>query len=343
MKGVKVSGIEYHLGTLRESNRDMLVDNPSWDLTAIERATGIISRRLAREGEHASDLGVIATEKLFDRGIVRKDEIDALIVCTQSPDYLLPTTACTLQERLKLSTGTIAFDVNLGCSGYVYSLAIANSLLNSGMANKLLLLNTDTYSKFVSKTDRTCRPIFGDGAAVTLIESADSNDVMGLFDLGTDGRGTDKLIHSGSGVRGLSSASSSQEDLVTNSMKSYLKMDGAGVMMFTMQAVPKTVTALLEKSRLTLEQVDLYFFHQASRTVLDNIMRHLNLPSEKVFEGFSEIGNMVSASIPIALKQAADQGRLKAGQTIMLVGFGVGYSWGSCILKWTGEGILRTE
>jgi len=336
MSGVKISGIEFHLGPLCESNRDMLTDNPSWDLAAIEEATGITSRRVARDEEYASDLGVAAAEKLFDRGIARRADIDALIVCTQSPDYLLPTTACIIQERLKLSTGTAAFDVNLGCSGYVYGLAIASSLLKSGVASKLLLLNADTYSKFVSKTDRTCRPIFGDGAAVTLIESTDSDDFMGPFDLGTDGRGTDKLIHFGSGVRGSSLGSAGYKGESGNSEKSSLKMDGAGVMMFTMRAVPKTVEGLLKKADLQKEQIDLYFFHQASRTVLDNIVRHLALPSEKVFRGFSEIGNMVSASIPIALRQAADQDRLRAGQTIMLVGFGVGYSWGSCILKWTG-------
>lgn len=336
MRGVKVSGIEFHLGALSESNRDMLVENPSWDLGAIEQATGITCRRVAGDEECASDLAVGAAEKLFARGVVQREEVDALILCTQSPDYLVPTTACDVQQRLKLPTTTAAFDINLGCSGYVYGLAIASSILRSGLSSKLLLLNADTYSKFVSKTDRTCRPIFGDGAASTLMESADCEDAVGPFDLGTDGRGAEKLIVRGSGLRSAFSVYDVNGRTIGNSERSSLKMDGAGVMMFTMNAVPKSVGMLLEKTKLTKEQVDLYFFHQASRTVLDNIVRHLDLPDEKVFRGFGEIGNMVSASIPIAIKQAVDQGRLVAGQRVMLVGFGVGYSWGSCLLTWTG-------
>jgi 3-oxoacyl-[acyl-carrier-protein] synthase-3 len=335
MKGVKVSGIEFHLGGLRETNRDLLVENPSWDIEAIERATGIACRSLAKVGECASDLAVEAAEKLFAKGMVRREEIDALILCTQSPDYLLPTTACGVQERLKLSTTTAAFDINLGCSGYVYGLAIASAMLKSGLSKKLLLLNADTYSKFVSKTDRTCRPIFGDGAAATLVETTDCDDAIGPFDLGTDGRGGDKLIMRRSGMRNALRADDGGGVTVGDPERFALKMDGAGVMMFTMRAVPKSVEALLNKARLTKEDVDLYFFHQASRSVLDNIVRHLDLPDEKVFRGFGQIGNMVSASIPIALKQAVDQGRLLVGQRIVLAGFGVGYSWGACVLRWS--------
>lgn len=335
VRGIKVSGIEFQLGSLLESNHEMLAENPSWDLDAIERATGITCRRLARVEECASDLAVEAAEKLFAKGTVRREEIDALIVCTQSPDYLLPTTACIIQDRLGLSTTTASFDMNLGCSGYVYGLAVASSMIKSGLASKLLLLNADTYSKFVSKTDRTCRPIFADGAAASLVESTDGEDTVGPFDLGTNGRGSEKLILHGSGTRNTLSVKNADKTTARNSKISFLKMNGADVLMFTMNTVPKTVEALLKKAGVTKEQVDLYIFHQASRSVLDNIARHLNLPNEKVFRGFSEIGNTISASIPIAIKQAEEQGYLLPGQKVMLVGFGVGYSWGSCLLTWT--------
>lgn len=334
MKGVRVSGIEFHLGSLREPNQDLLLDNPAWDLSAIEQATGITCRSLAKEGECASDLAVEAAEKLLARGLVRRDEIDALIFCTQTPDYLLPTTACGIQERLKLSTATAAFDINLGCSGFVYGLAIASSMLKNGLAKKLLLLTADTYSKLISKTDRTCRPIFGDGAAATLLEIVEGRDEIGPFELGTDGRGGDKLIFRGSGLRPAPPAHEAETTTLSSPARASLKMDGAGVMMFTMSAVPKTVSALLKKAGLEKDQIELYVFHQASRSVLDNIVRHLDLPDEKVFRGFGEIGNMVSASIPIALKQASDEGRLKSGQRVLLAGFGVGYSWGACMLTW---------
>lgn len=332
--GVKVTEIEFQLGALCESNQDMLLDNPSWDIGAIEEATGIISRRLAHPEQCASDLAVEAAEKIFAKGMVRREEIGALIMCTQSPDYLLPTTACIVQERVKLSTSTAAFDINMGCSGYIYGLAIASSLLKSGFANKVLLLNADTYSKFVSKHDRACRPIFGDGAAATVIETTDGDDVVGPFDLGTDGSGKEKLMLHGSGTRDLVPGQGMSELTVRNSEAFFLKMDGAAVLMFTMGTVPKSVKAILRKAGLTKEQVDLYIFHQASKKVLDNIVRHLDIPDEKVFRGFAEIGNTVSASIPIAIKQAETQGRLLPGQRVLLVGFGVGYSWGSCLLRW---------
>jgi len=243
-------------------------------------------------------------------------------VCTQSPDYLLPSTACIVQERLRLPTSTAAFDINLGCSGYIYGLAIASSMIRTGLANRALLINSDTYSKFISKDDRTCRPIFGDGAAATLIEAMEGEDAVGPFDFGTDGRGKGRLILPGSGTRdGLS-------------RQSFLKMDGAGILMFAMGTVPKTVERLLRKVGRGKEEIDLYIFHQASKKVLDNIARHLKIPEAKMFRGFAEIGNTVSASIPIALKQAEEQGRLLPGQRVMLIGFGVGYSWGSCCVTW---------
>lgn len=334
VRGVKVADIEFQLGALCESNRDMLRENPSWDIGAIEEATGIISRRLAPPEQCASDLAVEAAEKIFAKGTVRREEIDTLIMCTQSPDYLLPTTACIVQERMKLSTSTAAFDINMGCSGYIYGLAIASSMLKSGFANKVLLLNADTYSKFVSRHDRACRPVFGDGAAATVIETTDGDDTVGPFDLGTDGSGKEKLILRGSGTRDRAPGQGMSELLVRHSEGSFLKMDGAAVLMFTMGSVPRTVKAILRKAGLTKEQVDLYIFHQASKKVLDNIVRRLDIPEEKVFRGFAEIGNTVSASIPIAIKQAETQGRLLPGQRVLLVGFGVGYSWGSCVLRW---------
>lgn len=335
VNGVRVRGIDYHLGDLSESNEALLVENPSWDLQAIEQATGIRARRLARPEQCASDLAVEAAVKLLDRGLVTKEQIDVLILCTQTPDYLLPTTACLVQERLQLPTTTAAFDINLGCSGYIYCLGVASSILQSGLARTALVLNADTYSKFITRNDRTCRPIFGDGAAATLLEVVEPDvNGVGPFDFGTDGSGKEKVMLAGSGTRGLLDGSIGGHPGSSASPRPRLAMDGAGVLMFTMGMVPKTVKALLEKARLTKEQVDLYIFHQASKTVLDNIVRHLRLPEEKVFRGFTEIGNMVSASIPIAIKQAESQGRLVPGQRIMLVGFGVGYSWGSCFLRW---------
>jgi len=326
-KGARILGIKYCLGPLSETNEDLLAEHPEWDMTAIEKVTGVRTRRLVGPNQTASDLAVEAGEKLLAATGTERGKVDALIFCTQSPDYLLPTTACILQDRLKLSTSIIAFDVNLACSGYVYGLAISVSLIKSGLARTVLLLTGDTYSKFISRDNRTCRPIFGDAAAATLIEGVEGDDLIGPFEFGTDGRGKDKLILPSSGVR----CSPGRQDPLN------LVMDGGAVLMFTMSAVPRAVDALLKKAGVSKEDVDLYIFHQASKKVLDNLERILAIPSEKSFRCYSEIGNTVSASIPIALHEASLQDRLRSGQRVMLVGFGVGYSWGACLAVWEGE------
>jgi 3-oxoacyl-[acyl-carrier-protein] synthase-3 len=324
MRGAKISAIEYSLGAIVESNQSLLADNPSWDLAPIEAATGIVARRLSRPDQTASDLAVEAAERLFQRASLNRNQIDALIVCTQSPDYLIPSTACLLQDRLQLSTATMAFDINMACSGYLYGLSVARGLIKSEQARTVLLINADTYSKFIDKANRTCRPLFGDAAAVTLIEAVEGDDLIGPFDFGTDGRGYDKLILKGSGVK----------DGFPRPPQLNLEMDGAAVLMFTMSMVPRTIEALYKKTGLTPADIDLFVFHQASKKVLDNLSRILGIPDERMVRSFAEYGNTVSATIPIALKDALSQGRIRAGQRLLLAGFGVGLSWGACCVRW---------
>jgi 3-oxoacyl-[acyl-carrier-protein] synthase-3 len=269
------------------------------------------------------DLGVKAAEKLFLKNDFRS-KIDSVIFVTQSPDYLLPASACIIQDKLKLSTECISFDVNQGCSGFVYGLAISSSLITAQLAKKVLLICSDTYSKYIDKHNRTCRPIFSDGAAACII-SLSSTPCIGPFELGTDGKGASNLIVKNSAAR------ISNEP---NSIKNNLFMDGSKVFMFSMNSVPKCVENLLNKAKKKINEIDLFIFHQASKIVIDNIIRHLNLPKEKVFCNYSKIGNTVSASIPIALKDSMNEGVLKNGDLIMVVGFGVGYSWGATLVQW---------
>jgi len=244
--------------------------------------------------------------------------------CTQSPDYPMPTTACIIQDVLKLSTQTACFDFNLGCSGYIYGLALGSALINGGISERVLLLCAETYSKYIARTDRTSRAIFGDGGAATILERSQGNEFIGPFVFGTDGSGKDKLIvHSSVGRNG-----------IRENLPQCLVMDGAGVFMFTMKRVPECVHSLLQKANKTIDDIDFFVFHQASKIVIDNIIRILSLEDHKVFRGYEKIGNTVSASIPIALKQADEQHLLKKGDLIMLVGFGVGLSWGACLIQW---------
>ncbi len=321
----KISRIEFSLPQGLESNHDLLVDNPDWDIEKIYAKTGVSRRYIAAAEQTAADLCVEAAQKLFESGQVSRSQIDTLLFCTQSPDYVLPTTACIIQDRLKLSTRTAAFDFNLGCSGFVYGLAIAGAMVDSHLSENALLLCGETYTKYIDVHDRTCRPIFSDAGSATLIQRSEQ-PMIGPFELGTDGSGHCNLMVPNSGAR--FSAEGSQNG------GRRLKMDGPSVFMFTRSAVPETVRSLLAVAGMTLEEVDLFVFHQASKLVLDDLTKNLKLPVEKVVQDLETIGNTVSATIPIALRRAADAGRLTPGQRVLLVGFGVGYSWGSCLVRW---------
>lgn len=322
---VVIQAIEYYLPEKLENNEDLLIDNPQWEMGKIFEKTGISTRCIAEKNQCASDLGIRAAEKVLTKSCLDRKKIDVLIFCTQSPDYFLPTTACIMQDKLGLDTSTAAFDINLGCSGYVYGLAIGASLIESGLYSNVLLVCADTYTKYVLKTDRTCRPIFGDAGAATLLVKSDREGGIGPFILGSDGKGAENLIVPGRAAR-------------KRDEKAVIKMNGSELFMFTMFQVPKSIKELLFQTGKNLADIDYFFFHQASRLFLDNINRHLSIPEEKVFRGYEKIGNTVSASIPIALKQASDEKKLKIGDQIILAGFGVGYSWGACIVQWNGLG-----
>ncbi len=320
----RIGQIEYSLPEKRETNEDLFAENPDWEFSKIFEKTGISCRYVSAPGQTASDLCVDAAQKLFRSGAVSPDDIDTVLFCTQSPDYALPTTACIIQDRLQLPKRTAAFDVNQGCSGFVYGLAIAGSMIESGISENLLLLCGETYTKYIDIHDRTNRPIFSDAGAAIWVQRTDG-PLLGPFDLGTDGSGHRNLMAQGSGARAWPSGTDG---------KIRLKMDGASVFLFTMATVPQSVRGLLKVAGVGPEEIDLFFFHQASRLVLDDITRTLCLPEEKVVRDLESLGNTVSATIPIALKRAADSGRLRPGHRVMLVGFGVGYSWGSCLLRW---------
>jgi len=286
----------------------------------IVEKTGIISRRIAGQDECASDLAAGAAERIFESGVIGREDIDTLIFCSQASDYFLPSTACILQERLGLSTSVSSFDFNLGCSGFIYGLGIVSSMITAGISSNVLLLCADTYSKYIKKNDRTCRTLFGDAGTATLLVRTDSEGDIGPFVFGTDGRGREKLIVRGGGHR--------------SNAERILEMDGSSLFLFTLSAVPECVRKIMEKANKTIDEIDMFFFHQASKIIIESISSKLKLPEHKVFVGFEEIGNTVSASIPIAIKQAVDSGKLKGNDQLLLVGFGVGYSWGACFVRW---------
>jgi 3-oxoacyl-[acyl-carrier-protein] synthase-3 len=279
----------------------------------------------------------MSAKRLFDEGICAPEEIDFLIFCTQSPDYFTPTTACLMQDRLGLRTSCGAVDINQGCSGYIYGLALAKSLVDAGTARTVLLVTADTYMKFINQRDRSLLTLFGDGAAATLVGSvASESELIGPFVLGTDGRGANQIIVKAGGLRCPATAETAveKEDGSGNWRSDQnLFMDGGDVFSFALRTVPPTLQQLLDKAGLTLDQIDFLIPHQANKFVLERLRAKLKFPAEKFWIGMENSGNTVSSTIPIALESALKQGRVKAGDRVALVGFGVGYSWGATLIR----------
>jgi 3-oxoacyl-[acyl-carrier-protein] synthase-3 len=323
----------------KSTNEQLAERFGDWGADQILAKTGVAVRGVAATDECASDFGVAAAKQLFDDGVCAPNEIDFLIFCTQTPDYFLPTTACLMQDRLGLKTSCGAIDFNQGCSGYVYGLALAKSLIEAQTAETVLLVTADTYTKLINPRDRSLLTLFGDGAAATLIRAVESDsELIGPFVLGTDGRGANELIVKAGGMR----CPPSQETAIerqdsTGNWRSdqNLFMDGGDVFNFALRTVPPALKQLQEKSGLTLDQIDFLIPHQASKFLLERLRAKLKFPAEKFWIDMEDSGNTVSSTIPIALEKAIAQNRVKTGDRVALIGFGVGYSWGATMLKIT--------
>jgi 3-oxoacyl-[acyl-carrier-protein] synthase III len=335
-----ISAIEYFLPDRAISTEELSAQFPEWSVDKIDSKTGIRTRHVAAAEECASDLAVAAAQKLFESGACTPDLVDFVLLCTQSPDYFLPTTACLVQHRLGIPTSAGALDFNLGCSGYIYGLGLAQGLISSRQASRVLLLTSETYSKFMHPRDKSVRTIFGDAAAATLLSADESPaPLIGPFVYGTDGSGGPNLIVPTGGMRRERSAETAipaEDDSGNVRTGDNLFMDGAEIFTFTLKVVPQSVNCVLQKAGLQLSDIDLFVFHQANKYMLDHLRKSLKIPQEKFQLAMSHCGNTVSSTIPIALKHAAMEGHLRPGATVMLVGFGVGYSWGATLLRWSG-------
>ncbi len=324
-----IGPIAVHLPERVEDNRLLAEQFPRWNMDLIYQKTGIRARHLADPDECASDLGVAAAEKLFAEQGIDRGSIDYLLFCTQTPDYPLPTTACLMQHRLGLPKSVAALDFNLGCSGFVYGLSLAEGLIRSGQARRILLITAETYSKYINPSDRALRPIFGDGAAATLIDAADEPS-FSSFVFGTDGGGGDSLLVNDGGAR---PAAAALQPSKRKRWPSRLFMDGPGLVKFTLEVVPPTIERLLEQAEWSREDVDYYLMHQATLFMLDHLRTHLALDQEVVPEALRDCGNTVSSTLPLLIDRLRRSGRLKPGKRNLLIGFGVGLSWAGC--AWT--------
>jgi 3-oxoacyl-[acyl-carrier-protein] synthase III len=329
MEFASIGPIAIYLPETVEDNDHLAAKFPKWNMDLIYTKTGIRVRHIAAPDQCASDLGVAAAERLFAEHQIDRNSIDFLLFCTQSPDYLLPTTACLVQQRLGLPTSIGALDFNLGCSGFVYGLSLADGLIRSGAARRVLLITAETYSKYIDPTDRSLRTIFGDGAAATLVE-ASAEPSLSSFAFGTDGQGADALMVTRGGARPKSTGIKPRK---RQRWPSSLFMDGPELVKFTLSVVPPLVDRLLSNVQWSRDKVDFYLMHQATTFMLDHLRAKLKLDSEHTPEALADYGNTVSSTLPILIHDLRASGRLRPGKQSLLIGFGVGFSWAGC--TWT--------
>ncbi|MDE6300845.1 MAG: ketoacyl-ACP synthase III [Muribaculaceae bacterium] len=327
-----IKAISYYLPERIVTNEELVADFPEWTVEKIADKVGVSQRHVAADSETATDLAIKAAEKLFeDHPEIQRENIDFVILCTQSPDYLLPSSACIIQDRLDIPTSCGAFDFNLGCSGYIYGLAIAKGLIQSSIARNVLFLTAETYNKYLHPRDKGNRTIFGDAATATII-STDGFAEIGEFALGTNGAGAENLIVKSGCSRCPEKVNDLSFDENGNPRSSdYLFMNGAEIFTFTQKNVPVVIKLTLEKNHLSQDQIDLFVFHQANSYMLNFLRKKIKIAPEKFYVNMSMIGNTVSNSIPIALADARNDGQLSGN--VLVCGFGVGYSWGGCVLK----------
>lgn len=328
-----IKAISYYLPERIVTNEELLQEFPEWSVDKVAAKVGVNIRHLAASDETAGDMAEKAARKLFAEYGIKAEDVDFVMLCTQSPDYFLPSTACILQHRLGIPTTAGAFDYNLGCSGCIYGLAVAKGLIVAGIAKNVLMLTAETYNKYLHPSDKSNRSIFGDGAAACLV-STEGIAEIGEFALGTDGSGAENLIvKTGAARQKQPTGISSVDDEGHERFDDYLYMNGGAIFNFTLEAVPAMMKQVLEKNGVEKDNIDYYVFHQANKFMLNTIRKVCVLPKDKFHINLENTGNTVSSTVMIALKDCIEEGIISAGMNVMITGFGVGLSWGGTILK----------
>ena len=321
--GAAISAIDYYLPKTCLINADLAIRFPSLDEDSIFKQSGVRKRYVAGYDEAPSDMAVAAAKKLLDSGCVSYSDIDGLIFCSHIPDQRSPLTSVLIHQRLDLSQECLCLDVPGGCTGFVNALMLAKSLIESEGLCHVLLLTADAVSWTIPNQAADLSAIFGDGAAATLV-SRSSAQGIGKFCYGVEPEGASSLYVKGGGARNPAFGLPFGE----------LRMNGYDVLRFALRFVPPLVQKVLKKNGLTKESIELYVFHQASGFVLSALQRKCQIEDHQFMMALEDVGNTVSSSIPIALAKGVDQGRLLSGMKIMLVGFGVGFSWAGVVIDW---------
>jgi len=335
-----INNISYYLPEKVLMNQELNQQYQDLYVEKISQRTGVLQRHIAGENEYSSEMALSAIEVFFKEHNIERSKIDFLLLCTQSPDYLIPTTACILQNMANLPNSCGALDFILGCSGYIYGLGLSKGLIESGQAKNILLVTSDIISKFIHPLDKSNKALFGDAASVTLVTSQPNNDYfcaqIGDFIFGTDGSGYEHLIVRNGCMKGNKKEGTDQFDEEGNFVKNddNLYMDGNAIFNFTAFKVPPLIDKTLKKNDLNLDDIGLFIFHQANAYMLDFVRKRCKIPKEKFYISIQDTGNTTSSTIPIALKRAIeDKVTNYCTQNILLAGFGVGLSLGAVVLK----------
>jgi 3-oxoacyl-[acyl-carrier-protein] synthase-3 len=319
---VSITGLGCRVPDRVVTNEELAKFVDTSDEWIVER-TGIRERRMADDSEALSDVALPACrDALAQAGLEGKD-IDLLIVATVTPDMAFPSTGAILADQLG-ATSAAAYDLSAGCTGFVYALAQGYGLVAGGLAKRALVVGGDLLSRILDWKDRSTLVLFGDGAGAVVLEAGPERGFVG-FELGADGAGGQSLWLPGSGSR-----------LFDDSEK-YVKMNGREVFKFATRILVQSAEELLAKCEVSIDDVDLYIPHQANMRIIDHATRKLGVPSDRVVINVDRYGNTSSGSIPLALADAAADGRLRPGKLVLMTGMGAGLTWGSALIRWTKE------
>ncbi|MEK5237025.1 beta-ketoacyl-ACP synthase III [Paenibacillus sp. FSL L8-0470] len=309
---------------LTNSDLEKIVEtNDEW----IVSRTGIRERHIAAPHEATSDLAYEAALKALESAGMKAEDLDLIIIATVTPDSSFPSTACILQDKLG-AKGAAAFDLSAACSGFVYSLATATGFIQNGMYNNALIIGADTLSRITDYTDRNTCVLFGDGAGAVILGEVPEGRGFQSFDLGAEGSGGSLLKMEAGGSR----MPASQQTI--DDKKHFIYMNGREVFKFAVRVMGTATERVLTKAGLTKEDIDLFVPHQANIRIIQSAMQRLDLPEDKCVINVDRYANTSAASIPLALVEAAEEGRMKEGDTVLMVGFGGGLTWGASVLKW---------
>lgn len=323
--GVQVVGWGSYVPDQVVTNADLLASrgfDPEW----IEQRTGIRARRYARPDQATSDLCVEAARKALRSAHVGPEDVDLVIVGTFTPDYNCPSTACLVQNHLGIDAPAV--DMQAACSGFMYALITAAQYVATGNSRLALVIGGDCNSRIVNPADRKIAPLFGDGAGAVLLARGEPHQGLLCYQMGADGSGGPLLECASGGTRN----PSTPEDIIAG--RHFLQMDGRNVFKWAVRALTDTVELMLNKTGLSPHDVALYVLHQANIRIIDYAMEQLGIPQEKVFNNLQRYGNTSGGSIPIALDEAVQAGRIERGDTILMSGFGGGLTWGTALFRW---------